>query len=86
MPAQVAFFFAAINLLPVAALLSLSRADPHLQRLFWLMVPLWFVICIWAARLGEGILYLPPMTLVIVPLALQGLERRLALPALRPQA
>ena len=86
MPAQVAFFFAAINLLPAAALLSLSRADPYLRRLFWLMVPLWFAICVWAARLGEGILYLPPMTVVIVPLALQGLERRLAVPAPRRRA
>jgi uncharacterized membrane protein YagU involved in acid resistance len=83
MPAQVAFFFAALNLLPVAALLSFERADPFLRRLFWLVVPLWFAICIWAARLGEGILYLAPMTLIIVPLVLQGLERRLGAPVPR---
>jgi hypothetical protein len=77
MPGQISFFFAAINLLPVAALLSLKDADPFLRRLFWLVVPLWFVIHIWAARLGEGIMYLAPLTVIIVPLVLQGLERRL---------
>jgi len=55
MPGQIAFFFAAINLLPGLALISLRDVDPFLRRLFWLMVPLWFAIHVWAARLGEGI-------------------------------
>jgi hypothetical protein len=80
MPGQVAFFFAAINLLPALVLLTLRDVDPFLRRLFWYVVPLWFVVHIWAARLGEGIMYLAPITLVIVPLVLQGLERRLAPP------
>jgi len=77
MPAQTTFFFAMTSLLPIAALLSLKDADPFLRRLFWLVVPLWFAIHIWAARLGEGIMYLAPTTIIIVPLVLQGLERRL---------
>jgi hypothetical protein len=77
MPGQVAFFFAAINLLPFLALVTLRDVDPFLRRLFWLVVPLWFAIHIWAARLGEGLMYLAPMTLIIVPLVLQALERRL---------
>jgi uncharacterized membrane protein YagU involved in acid resistance len=77
MPGQTAFFFAMTSLLPIVALLALKDADPFLRRLFWLVVPLWFAIHIWAARLGEGILYLAPMTVIIVPLILQGLERRL---------
>jgi hypothetical protein len=77
MPDQITFFFAAINLLPVLALLSLKQAEPFLRRLFWLVVPLWFAIHIWAARLGEGIMYLAPMTVIVVPLVLQGLETRL---------
>ncbi|MBV9599998.1 MAG: hypothetical protein JOZ87_24505 [Chloroflexi bacterium] len=77
MPGQVAFFFAAINLLPAVVLLTLRDVDPFLRRLFWYVVPLWFAIHIWAARLGEGIMYLAPITVVIVPLVLQGLERRL---------
>jgi hypothetical protein len=80
MPGQVAFFFAAINLLPALVLLTLRDVDPFLLRLFWYVVPLWFAVHIWAARLGEGIMYLAPITLVIVPLVLQGLERRLAPP------
>jgi uncharacterized membrane protein YagU involved in acid resistance len=84
MPGQIAFFFAALNLLPVLALLSLKDADPFLRRLFWLVVPLWLAIHIWAARLGEGIEYLAPTTIVIVPLMLQGLERRLKLAELQP--
>ena len=79
MPGQIAFFFAAINLLPGVALISLRDVDPFLRRLFWLVVPLWFVVHIWAARLGEGIMYLAPTTLIIVPLVLQALERRLVL-------
>jgi hypothetical protein len=77
MPGQTAFLLAAINLLPVLALLVLRDVDPFLRRLFWMVVPLWFAIHIWAARLGEGIMYLVPLTLIIVPLVLQGLQCRL---------
>jgi len=77
MPGQVAFFLAAINLLPAMVVLTLRDVDPFLRRLFWYVVPLWFAVHIWAARLGEGIMYLAPTTLIIVPLVLQGLERRL---------
>jgi hypothetical protein len=79
MPGQIAFFVAAINVLPGLALVFLKDVDPFPRRLFWLVVPLWFVIHIWAARLGEGIMYLAPMTLIVVPLVLQALERRLEL-------
>jgi hypothetical protein len=77
MPGQTAFFFAMTSLLPIVALLALKDADPFLRRLFWMVVPLWFAIHIWAARLGEGIMYLAPITVIIVPLVLQGLERSL---------
>jgi hypothetical protein len=77
MPGQVAFFVAAINLLPALVALTLRDVDPFLRRAFWLVVPWWFAIHIWAARLGEGIMYLAPTTVIIVPLVLQGLERRL---------
>jgi hypothetical protein len=77
MPAQLTFFFAMTNLLLAFALLLLKDADPFLRRLFWYVVPLWFAIHIWAARLGEGIMYLAPMTVIVVPLVLQSLERRL---------
>ena len=76
MPAQLAYLVAAVNLLPVLAWLALERADPFLRRLFWMVVPLWFAIHIWAARLGEGIMYLAPITLVLVPLMLQALTRQ----------
>lgn len=89
MPGQVAFFFAAINLLPAIVLLTLRDVDPFLRRLFWYVVPLWFAIHIWAARLGEGLMYLAPLTVVIVPLVLQGMERHVARTrsqALQPRA
>ena len=92
MPGQTAFFLAALNLLPVLALLLLKDADAYLQRLFWMIVPLWFAVHIWAARLGEGLMYLAPLALIGVPLVLQGLQRRLAAteaevePGLRAQA
>ncbi len=78
MPGQTAFFLAAVNILPLLAVLVLKDADPFLQRLFWMIVPLWFAVHIWAARLGEGLMYLAPLALIGVPLALQGLQRRLA--------
>jgi hypothetical protein len=78
MPGQVAWFVAALNLLLLLSALSLKSADAYLRRLFWLVVPLWLAIHIWAARLGEGIMYLAPTTLILVPLVLQGLERRLS--------
>jgi hypothetical protein len=79
MPGQIAFFLAAVNILPLLAVLVLKDADPFLQRLFWMIVPLWFAIHIWAARLGEGLMYLAPLALIGVPLVLQGLQRRLGL-------
>ena len=72
------FFFAMIGLLPVLALVSLNYANALVRRLFWLVVPIWFFLHIWAARLGEGMLYLAPLALIIVPLVLQRLERKLA--------
>jgi hypothetical protein len=78
MPGQTAYFFAALNLLPALGLFVLRDADIFLRRLFWLVVPLWLAIHIWAARLGEGIMYLAPTTLILVPLLLQVLERRLS--------
>jgi hypothetical protein len=83
MPAQVAWFVAALNLLPLLSLLSLKAADPALRRVFWLVVPAWLVIHIWAARLGEGIMYLAPITTILVPMVLQGIERPSALGAWR---
>ena len=77
MPGQTAFFFAAINLLPALCLLGMKQVDPFLRRLFWLVVPAWFAIHIWAARLGEGIMYLAPTVIIIIPLVLQALERSL---------
>jgi hypothetical protein len=78
MPAQTAYFVAAINILPILAIFVLKDVDPFLRRLFWMIVPLWFAIHIWAARLGEGLMYLAPLVLIVVPLVLQGLQRRLA--------
>jgi hypothetical protein len=77
MPGQTAFFLAAITILPLLAILVLDEVDPYLRRLFWMVVPLWFAIHIWAARLGEGLMYLAPLALIGVPLVLQGLQRRL---------
>jgi hypothetical protein len=78
MPGQTAFFVAAINILPIITILVFRDADPFLRRLFWMIVPLWFAIHIWAARLGEGLMYLAPLALILVPLVLQGLQRRVA--------
>ncbi len=80
MPGQTAFFLAAINLLPALCLLGIKQVHPFLRRLFWLVVPAWFAIHIWAARLGEGIMYLAPMAVIILPLVLQALERPLVGP------
>jgi hypothetical protein len=77
MPGQTAFFLAAITILPLLVVLVLDDVDPYLRRLFWMVVPLWFAIHVWAARLGEGLMYLAPLALIGVPLVLQGLPRRL---------
>jgi hypothetical protein len=78
MPGQTAFFLAAIGILPLLVVLVVDDVDPYLRRLLWMVVPLWFAIHIWAARLGEGLMYLAPLALIGVPLVLQGLQRRLA--------
>jgi hypothetical protein len=72
---QIPFFFAAVSLLPLLAIVALPRAGAFLRRLFWLVVPVWFAIHIWAARLGEGMLYLAPIALILVPIVLLGVQR-----------
>jgi hypothetical protein len=78
-----AYFFAAVSLLPALALICLRTVDPFLVRSFWLIVPAWFALHMWAARLGEGLLYFAAINVVLVPLILQGLQR-LALRQPRP--
>ena len=79
MPAQISYLMAAVNLLPVLGWVSLKSTDPFVRRLFWMVVPLWFAIHIWAARMGEGIMYLAPIAVVLVPLTLQALAREASL-------
>jgi hypothetical protein len=77
MAGQTAYLLAAVNLLPLLVAVLIKDVDPFLRRLFWMVVPLWFAIHIWAARMGEGIMYLAPLVLIVVPLVLQGLQRHL---------
>jgi hypothetical protein len=86
MPGQTAYLMAAVNLLPLLALVVIRDVDPFLRRLFWMVVPLWFAIHIWAARLGEGIMYLAPLALILVPMVLQGMQRRAQAPDVVPAA
>jgi hypothetical protein len=68
-------FYAMVVLLPVLAVVALRVAPPFLRRLFWLVVPIWLVIHFGHARFYEGMLYLAPIALILVPLALIGLDR-----------
>lgn len=70
-----AWFFAMASLTPLLAVVSLRVADGYLRRLFWLIVPVWVFIHFGQARYYEGMMYLAPTTLILIPLLLQGVER-----------
>ena len=65
--------FGTMGILPIMALVSSPRWPRDLKAVFWLVVPIWFLIHFTASMVDESRLFLVPQALVFVPGALLGL-------------
>lgn len=67
-------FFTAISVLPFLALLALPGAGPYLRRLYWLMIPAWFVVHFLTSMMQEGLLFLAPIAVALLPAVLRAVD------------
>jgi hypothetical protein len=72
LPATYVELFGVLGLLPIMALVSWRRWPETLKRFFWVIVPLWFLIHLFASVLAEARLVLVPHALIFIPGALFG--------------
>jgi hypothetical protein len=81
--------FGVLGIFPLMVLYGFNRVDARLRLLFWALVPAWLFVHWWSVVAYQGRLYLVPMLLVILPAALQLIERAGgrpgSLPAHQPQ-
>jgi hypothetical protein len=68
--------FATLGILPVLALVFYGKWPPALKMFFWVLVPVWVLVHMFAGVMAETRLFLVPLSLVIVPGALFGLVSR----------
>jgi hypothetical protein len=62
--------------MPILAVLGYPFAPRELRRFAWAILPLWIVIHAYYSVMAETRLFLVPLTVVLIPLALCGLEGR----------
>lgn len=72
LPATLIEVFGVLSVLPILAILSMRRWPDLLTRFFWTVVPLWFLIHLFASVIAESRLLLVPMALVFIPGTLLG--------------
>jgi hypothetical protein len=72
LPATYIEVFGVLSVLPILAILAMRRWPAILTRFFWAIVPIWFVIHLFASVIAESRLLLVPMALVFIPGALLG--------------
>ena len=72
LPATYIEVFGVLSVLPVLAILSMKRWPHILIRFFWAVVPIWFVIHVFASIIAESRLLLVPTALVFIPGTLLG--------------
>jgi hypothetical protein len=66
--------FKTLGVLPFLALWGLRRAPVALGRMFWVVVPAWFVVHTILAWWAETRMYIVPMAFVFIPLSLYALR------------
>ena len=72
LPATYIEVFGVLSVLPVLAILSMRYWPPILTRFFWAIVPIWFLIHLFASIIAESRLLLVPVALVFIPGTLLG--------------
>jgi hypothetical protein len=74
LPATYVELFGVLGLFPVMAILSRRRWPAVLTGFFWTLVPIWFLIHLFASILAESRLMLVPQSLIFIPGALLGVQ------------
>jgi hypothetical protein len=59
--------FAVLSFIPILALIGYRKWPVHLRVFFWVIVPVWLVVHMFAAIMAEGRLFLVPQALVFIP-------------------
>lgn len=67
--------FGVVSVLPVVAVLAWADASAVLRRWAWLLLPIWLGVHYWSALVCEARLFMVPLCVVLLPLALQYCER-----------
>jgi hypothetical protein len=67
------YLFGTLGLLPIMAIVSMPRWPSVLKAFFWILVPVWFSVHLFAGVIAETRLFLVPQTLIFVPGALLGI-------------
>ena len=67
--------FGMFNILPLLTLMAFKHLPPRLKLLFWVIVPIWFVIHYSMTACHESRLFLVPTVLIFMPSALVLVER-----------
>jgi hypothetical protein len=66
----VALLAATMNVLPLITLWRLRRLPAILRGFFWILVPVWFAVHAYIARLKETRYFLVPLAVVFIPAVL----------------
>ena len=74
-PVTVLELFATLSILPLFALFNIRKVDFRLQILFWLLAPAWFGIHFWLVWARETRLFLVPLTILFIPIALDLIQK-----------
>jgi hypothetical protein len=72
LPATYIEVFGVLGLLPIMAIVARKQWPDLLVRFFWALVPIWFVVHLFASILAESRLLLVPQALIFIPGALFG--------------
>jgi hypothetical protein len=70
--------FATLGILPIIAVLAISRCPHNLQAFFWAVVPIWMLVHPFLCIIAETRVFLVPLAVVFIPAALfavQGWQR-----------
>ena len=75
---RVVYVLGGLCLTPLLALAWVRSSPPNLQRLFWLLAPIWLVWVLLTERLEQGATLLALFALLFVPMTLAGIEHAIA--------
>ena len=70
------YLLATMGIIPFLALFSYRKWPHELKVFFWLIVPVWFLVHLFASTMAETRLFLVPYALIFIPGALFGLPRK----------